>query len=194
MSDANKTYLLLDSNIVKKTENLQIKPETPEKCDLNPLFAEDMFSDPPRKWEARFDNFYPNVIYDKEERLFKLWYNSFIRDAASARTPLEKRASAKYDTGGREDGLLYAVSEDGLSWEKPSLGIVPFDGNTNNNIVMSTATHGIHGVGVIKDPEDPDPDRRYKAFFRHAKPKRMATVCFNIGKASIIDTTITLRP
>ena len=169
------TYLLLDSRIVNKTENLQLKPVEAAKCKQNPLFAEDMFADPPRRWEARFDNFYPNVIYDEEEKLYKLWYNSFIRDRSSETTPLESRSTASYDTGGREDGLLYAVSKDGLVWETPSLGIVSFDGDTGNNIVMSTKTHGIHGVGVIKDLADPDLERRYKAFYRHADTKKMAT-------------------
>jgi hypothetical protein len=32
--------------------------------------------------------------------------------------------------------ICYATSSDGISWTKPSLGIVDYGGNTNNNIVL----------------------------------------------------------
>ena len=42
------------------------------------LFHEDYFSEPPRLWEVRYDNSYPNLIYDSQiERyrfvLFRLY-------------------------------------------------------------------------------------------------------------------------
>ena len=40
----------------------------------NPLFHEDFFSDPPRGWEARYDNSYPNVIYDSKYGKYRCYY------------------------------------------------------------------------------------------------------------------------
>ena len=168
MKGTESTYLLLDNRIVKETENLHLELGKIQKSASNPLFGEDL------AWESRFDNMYPNVIYDEEEKHYKLWYNSFIRDGASDSTPQGKRSGAPYRAGVRTDGLLYATSQDGLTWEKPLLGIVPFDNNGENNLVMSSETHGIHGVGVFKDPQDSDSARRYKAFFRCSTEKKMS--------------------
>src|SRR5262249_664459 len=44
-----------------------------------------------------------------------------------------------YDTkppSGGPDLLCYAESSDGIAWEKPSLGLVEFQGNKANNIVF----------------------------------------------------------
>jgi hypothetical protein len=54
--------------------------------------------------------------------------------------------------------LLYATSADGLVWDKPSLGVIGFDGSKANNIVARDTPN----VGVFKDPHDPDAARRYK--------------------------------
>jgi len=62
----------------------------------------------------------------------------------------------------REMGISYAISHDGIQWEKPSLGIVDFQGSKQNNIVWRAP----HGSGIFKDLHDPDPKRRYKMFFK----------------------------
>ncbi|NMA41982.1 MAG: hypothetical protein GX946_01220 [Oligosphaeraceae bacterium] len=53
--------------------------------------------------------------------------------------------------------LCYAVSRDGLTWEKPFLGIYEVDGNRNNNIVLG----GRIGATVFIDPTA-DAGARYK--------------------------------
>ena len=53
-------YLLLDSRVIKNTENAKLTLGTVKKHPANPLFGED------KPWEPRFDNLYPNVIYDEE--------------------------------------------------------------------------------------------------------------------------------
>ena len=59
-------YLLLDNRIIEDTEKTKITLGIVEKHGSNPLFGED------KPWEARFDNLYANVIYDKEENLIRL--------------------------------------------------------------------------------------------------------------------------
>ena len=58
--------------------------------------------------------------------------------------------------------MCYATSADGIDWHKPSLGVVEFEGSTDNNIVLA-ATCMMHDPAPIIDPADPDPKRRYKA-------------------------------
>ena len=178
MPASNSPLLALDSRNFSSVENAELRLGAVEKSDHNPLFVEEFFADPPKRWEARFDNVYPSVIYDAEEGVFKCWYKSFILDEASVKTPLALRPQTRYIGGEREEGLLYATSSDGIHWEKPALGLIEFEGSRANNIVMRRATHGIHAGGVYRDARDPDPARRYKFLHRNPRARRMAA-CFS---------------
>ena len=159
-------YLLLDARIVEEARNAELTQGTIEKHPANPLFGED------RRWEKRFDNVYANVLYDDEEEIYKCWYSPFVVDQSSRGMTLqERRALAYRPPRNREMALCYATSRDGLVWEKPELGIVEYDGSRANNILWrggenEPARGGPHGSGILRDPRDPDPARRYKAFFR----------------------------
>jgi len=150
-------YLLLDSRVIDGTRNAKLTVGAVQKHKRNPLFAED------KPWEPRFDNLYANVLYDEEEKLYKCWYSPFIVDNSAKGMTLQERSKKRYRSPrNREMGICYAVSRDGITWDKPSLGVVDFNGSRENNIVW----RGPHGAGIFKDPRDPDPNRRYKAFFK----------------------------
>ena len=52
----NRSYLLAQG-----MDNARLVLARAEKdTENNPLFHEDFFSDPPRRWEPRYDNAYPN--------------------------------------------------------------------------------------------------------------------------------------
>ena len=174
----SSSLLLLDPRIVASTTKARLQLGTINKHPANPLFSEEGCAHPPKPWEARLDNVYPNVIYDDEDGLFKCWYKSFIYDGLSNRTPLKQRPHHTYGESEREEGLLYATSVDGIHWQKPSLGIIDFEGSAANNLVMRRATHGLHAGGVLKDARAPDPARRYKFIHRNASARRMAS-CFS---------------
>ena len=153
-------YLLLDARIIEGTVNARLVPGRVVKDPANPLLVAD------RPWEPRFDNMYPNVLWDENEGLYKCWYCPFIVDERTSKTPLEKRNPEDTDymaaqPSRRDEAILYATSRDGVRWEKPELGIVEFEGSRKNNIVV----RGPSGAGVYKDPRDQDPTRRYKAFY-----------------------------
>ena len=173
MVDVMAEYIF-DSRKVVMAENVRLELGAVEKYSQNPLFSEEFFADPPKKWEARYDNVYPTVLFDEEEGIFKLWYHAFLVDRSSNETPLEQRQHVEYRGGRREDGLLYATSKDGVVWGKPNLGIIPFNGSTENNIVMSIESHGIHSGGVTKEMHDPDLARRNKYFHKNPGARRMA--------------------
>ena len=66
--------------------------------------------------------------------------------------------------------MCYAESDDGVTWTKPELGIVEFNGTRNNNIcLIESEVPSLAKVNdflsVIHEPKDPDPQRRYKCVY-----------------------------
>jgi hypothetical protein len=154
MLPARPRYLLLDGRVVQRVENARLAVGRVQKHPRNPLFGED------RPWEPRFDNLYANVLYDAKAGVYRCWYSPFIVDDAASATPHDERSQHPYRPGRREMGVCYAESRDGLTWEKPLLGLVEFQGSKANNLVL----RGPHGAGVFRDLRETDPARRYKMF------------------------------
>ena len=65
--------------------------------------------------------------------------------------------------------ILYARSDDGLHWTKPSLGLVQYAGNKDNNLVQTNTDNIYRSCTVLYEPHDPTPERRYKLFFEGRK-------------------------
>lgn len=155
--DSNRSsrtrYLVLDDRIIEHTSNAALSVGTIKKHPKNPLFIED------KSWEMRFDNLYGNVVFDREKNSYQCWYSPFIVDHSSRGMSKAQRDNKRYrPPRQREMAICYATSEDGITWEKPSLGVVDFNGSKDNNIVW----RGPHGAGVTKDLREKDPARRYK--------------------------------
>jgi len=93
-------------------------------------------------------HFYGSVIHDAGK--FRMWYY-----------PVSYGKSRSEITQGP---VCYAESDDGFHWTKPHLGQVEFKGTKNNNGIK-LPEKVIEGVHVIKDDEDPDPQRRYKMVY-----------------------------
>jgi hypothetical protein len=164
-----KKVLVLDSRVIDNVQNAKLTLGDIKKHPANPLFGED------KPWEPRFDNVYANVIYDQQDKIYKCWYSPFIIDERTTSTAENRRhpfytAYLEKEPDGREMGICYATSKDGIYWDKPELGLVEFDGNKKNNIVMrgghfEGVFSGPHGAGVFKDVHESDPAKRYKMFF-----------------------------
>ncbi len=150
-------HLLLDDRNVARMENAVLRVGHVEKHSANPLFGEE------HPWEVMFNNLYPNVIFDQDSRLYKVWYGMFVVDSAYAETTPAERTPGTYmkRVRVRRDGLGYAVSKDGIDWEKPMLDEIPW-ANGPSNLV----SRDVHGAGVFKDLAERDPARRYKMLFR----------------------------
>jgi len=148
-------YLVLDKRIIESKTNAKLSVTTAEKHSSNPLFGED------NPWEKRYDNLYANVLYDEQDKLYKSWYSPFIVDQSSRGIKIGERQKKKYKPQkGREMGVCYATSQDGIVWEKPHLTLVEYEGSKKNNIVY----RGPHGAGVIKDHREKGDAKRYKMF------------------------------
>ena len=150
MDDSGSKYVALDSRFIAHADHVRLALGQVRKEARGALFVED------QPWEVRFDNLYANVIFDEEEKLYRCWYNPFVIDNVTSSTSPDRRLGVAYRPGKREMGVCYAISRDGLAWEKSELGLVELDGSMANNLVM----RGVHGVGVTIDRHDPDAGRR----------------------------------
>lgn len=147
----SQKQLFLDDWLIEDTSRISRFMYRPQKYSGNPIIVAD------RPWEKGIQNNYftgvqifgQAVVYDEEEKIFKTWY-------------VPRR---------RQDGVqpwCYAVSSDGYRWEKPDLGIYEFEGSKKNNIMGDFRDPHYHNV--FKDPQDPDPQRRYKALGEEEGP------------------------
>ena len=93
---ANKAQLFVDRLLVRETERVWFTQRQGRKHPGNPLLVSD------QPWEGWRVYVYGSVLYDEQEKLFKMWYVSAYN---------------------REYGfgyvVCYATSEDGIRWQKP---------------------------------------------------------------------------
>ena len=101
----------------------------PPAVDLEPALL------PDRPWEANYLSPYASFI--QEDGIVKCWYEN--------------------GAPGVSFGVGYAESEDGITWRKPDLGLLEWNGSTQNNLVR--VYERPEGVGVFRDPVGPDSER-----------------------------------
>ena len=66
--------------------------------------------------------------------------------------------------------VCFATSTDGYNWHKPNLGLVDYSGSRDNNLVdLNQGSHHVQSCVVYYDPDDPDPDRKFKMLFQSRK-------------------------
>ena len=124
--------------------------------------------EPEMAWEAEGVHPCQAVLYDSEERRFKMWYRGIfpaslhpawrIKPAGGQGVEPSEWASLK-----RLSGVCYAESDDGLRWRRPAVGLVEFQGSRENNILQVLPEGDSVFFNVTKDSHDPDTSRRYKA-------------------------------
>ena len=128
---AKTRWLLLDDRIIEQLDNAVLRVGKVTKHPANPLFGEEF------EWEPRFDNLYPNVRYDDEEELYKIWYFTWTYEPATSDVPRDQRIPGTYmkvreasdfNSTALRDGLGYATSKDGIHWEKPLMDVSPWKG------------------------------------------------------------------
>jgi len=141
--------LFVDDYLVAEMDNVTRELHHPVKHPSNPLVVGD------RPWEGAQGGEGGSICFqivrrDEATGLFRMWYAGYHRftmpDGVSVRFP-----------------ALYAESKDGIHWEKPELGLHEYEGSTENNIVIPAGNL----FGLIVEPDDPDPERRYKAVVWH---------------------------
>ena len=140
----SKVQLFVDGLLVRKAERVSFNLHQAQKHPGNPLLKAD------RDWEGWWVQLYGNVLVDKTERVFKMWY------LAEGSRCFPSCAT------------LYAASTDGIYWEKPNVGTVACTGHKRHNAVLD----GCHLASVIQDNQDSDPSLRYKMIcWRQTEPR-----------------------
>ena len=143
--------LFLDDEEVQDRPGFVRRVQQPQRVQLEPVLK------PDRPWEGAVQ-LWGSVLYDDEARRFKMWYYSIN--------------SELYRRTGHGHFMCYATSTDGVAWDKPDLGLVECEGSSANNIVYPTqdAQFGMDPWGILKDPHEPDPARRYKMGMYQQRP------------------------
>ncbi|NQT12521.1 MAG: hypothetical protein HQ582_07230, partial [Planctomycetes bacterium] len=139
------TLFAFDNVSIPFTQNLKLEMQSPERHRANPVLRRGQ-PGTPDSWAVQF---YGSVI--REDGKFRMWYVAVGDDRLDENMP----RSAPWR-------VAYAESEDGVHWTKPNLGLVEYRGNRNNNLVLMEPRLGTVNVKVLFEPNDPDPDRRYK--------------------------------
>lgn len=129
--------LFVDDVQIESMEKVTRTLHVPARAEENPVLTPDL------PWEGSLILQPGTVIFDEDEHVFKMWYNSF---ATASKPDIQQL-------------LLYATSKDGIHWERPQLGIVEFHGSKANNAFLNWCSWN---NSVIKDDSDPDASRRYK--------------------------------
>ena len=132
--------LFLDDALLESRDGLTRLVHQPVKVPT-PVIVGDQ---PWENW-AVYPHGGPCVMWDDEEKTYKMWYQAY-----SVVPPQKERYF-----------MCYATSPDGETWHKPNLGLVDFRGSKANNIVVMGNTQWAL-TNVIKDAHAADPARRYK--------------------------------
>jgi len=147
------TVFAFDEVSIPHSQNLRLEMHAPTKHPGNPVVPRGEPGTP----DAMGVQFYGSVI--REGDRFRMWYVAQDDDTAN------KVASARWRAA-------YAESDDGVRWIKPKLGLVEYRGNKDNNLILTDpAPLGFVNLKVLADPDDPNPEHRYKisthVYFRH---------------------------
>ncbi len=144
--------LFLDDVGIERTERVRRVVHPPTRHPANPVLR------PDTHWE-RGCQVYGTALYDEAAGRFRMWYLTGPRDRGLRPLELDGRERAPHTTL-----AAYAESEDGVHWVKPKLGLFPYDGDTQNNL-LGLGRYNCEGISVLHDPRDPDPTRRWKCVY-----------------------------
>lgn len=144
--------LFFDNAFLEETENVVRTVHQPKKHPENPVLVRE------HPWEDYRVQVYGTVLFDPLEKVFKAWYMNIPKTAKEKITVNGQRRP------GHATLLSYATSKDGIRWNKPLLNLVDFEGSKANNMIAPDL-YNPEGFSVLFEPGDPDPKRRYKAFY-----------------------------
>jgi hypothetical protein len=109
-------------------------------------------------WEESVSS--PTVLFDAGR--FRCWYVTRLK--GEREEPAVEKGQAMQLSG---SALAYAESKDGLTWEKPILGILSYKDSRDNNLVSPFSKGG----SVFRDNHG-SPDERYKGFHFDKVPEQ----------------------
>jgi hypothetical protein len=142
------TLFAFDDVSIPFTQNLKLEMVTPQRHSANPIVTRG----PDGAVDSWAVQFYGSVIHDPQSGRFRMWYVA-VSKAERLNSKLPRSSPWR---------VAYAESDDGVTWTKPNLGLVESGGSTNNNLVKLDPHIGVLNLKVLHEPDDPNPNRRYK--------------------------------
>lgn len=138
-----RTLFCFDDHEIPFRSNLDLTLLPGVKYAKNPILRRGGPGSPDARWARLWAG---TVLYD--EGRFRMWY--------SGADSIEQWMKCEFS-------LLYAESSDGITWQKPKLGLVEYRGSRDNNLIQ-IAAH-VEMPAILKDdrPGVP-PEERYKMF------------------------------
>ena len=153
-------------------QDLTRRVHRPRKMD-GPLLVAD------RPWEhiPYFGNYTWTILHDPDAGLFRCWHEDWALDPVG----LASSTADITDPSISSCRLCYAVSQDGLNWEKPALDLVREDGHDTNIILGDSKDNpeqfgSVHSATIIDDARETDSSRRFKMLFQHITAGRAGRV------------------
>ncbi len=146
-------FFSFDDHAIPWRDNVAVTPVSAQKHPDNPVL---------RRGPAGAPDHGHAILYGSVLHIdgkFRMWYlGMFETEVKAGQAP------------GWWRPMCYAESNDGVTWTKPELGLVSFNGNTKNNICsieseVSSLAKVNDFLSVIHEPDDPDPQRRYKCVY-----------------------------
>ena len=151
--------LFIDDHIVEEIDNLIHKLHQPQKPEGNAVLR------PKHRWENAGIQIRQAPVWVPEEGIFKWLYMGSSTPLGSERklSPGDGFPSLRH--------TCYATSTDGVNWEKPTVGLYDYagiSGDSKQNNIIPVEDGALLFLAPLYDPDDPDPERRYKglAFWR----------------------------
>lgn len=144
-----RRQLFLDDLFFASARGVTLRVHAPRKTGEQTIV-------PDRPWERGGLGPYSSVLW--HEGKYHFWYHAMDR--------------ALWHTSPLAGAICYATSEDGITWTKPDLGLVEYEGSRRNNIVVGHGAAGLRigqdGMMVFVDPTAPAAERlrmvcRFKA-------------------------------
>ena len=144
----SRLELLLDDHLIESMPGLSFKLHTPQAAERVLDFV--------NPWERRYSDY---ITVFKDEDLFRMYYANHLAAVFSEKAPGDRTGES---WAGENQVTCYAESQDGIKWTKPSIGLVKFQGSTDNNILLRGETS--HNFSPFRDTRPGVPaQEQYKA-------------------------------
>ncbi len=137
----NRIEMFVDEFLVANKANVALRMNPPERREVS------LAMDKP--WEGPGSGIFSVVFADNG--LYRMFYRATFPNNENDRSATQ--------------GCAYAESTDGITWTKPELGLIPYEGHDTN---MVFAGPNAHNFSPFLDPKPGcSPDEKYKAIAGH---------------------------
>ena len=149
---ASDKQLFADNYLIESLKDARQVMNPAQKLESNPVLW------PEKPWEGDYLGV-SNVWFDHADQIFKMWYRP-----ATHRAYLDADGKLAADAPADDDPITacLALSEDGIQWERPELGLVEYQGSKKNNLLPDDAFMPY----FFEDMHEEDPSKRYKGLVR----------------------------